>query len=246
VPANDRDRLKAWSDDFATFIGGPTDHDSIERADRSIRKLRAYFGQSVARCRREPGDNLITELIAAEERGEMLSADELLATCVILLVGGHETTTNLIGNGVLALLRHPEQLHRLRSDPALIGSAVEELLRYDSPAQMSTRLANDDLTLGGMDIRAGELVKLWLGAANRDPAQFPDPGRLDLGRSEIRHLAFGYGTHFCVGAALARLEGQVALATLIARFPGLSLTNEPLMYHGTQVFRALKRLPIGL
>jgi cytochrome P450 len=246
VPATDRDRLKAWSDDFAAFIGGPTGHDGIARADRAIRELTAYFGEAVAHWRREPGDNLISGLVAVEEWGDSLSADELLATCVILLVGGHETTTNLIGNGLLALLHHPDQLRQLRGDMALIGPAVEELLRYDSPAQMTTRLASEDLTLGGARIGAGQLVKLWLGAGNRDPARFPDPDRLDLGRADNRHLSFGHGIHFCVGAALARLEGQVALATLVERFPNLVLTGEPLAYHGTQVFRALKRLPVSL
>jgi cytochrome P450 len=246
VPGTDRDCLKAWSDDFAAFIGGPTGHDGVVRADRAIRELAAYFGEAVAWWRRAPGDNLISSLIAVEERGDALTADELLATCVILLVGGHETTTNLIANGLLALLRHPDQLRWLRNDPALIGPAVEELLRYDSPAQMTTRLAADDLTLGGARIGAGQLVKLWLGAGNRDPVRFPEPDRLDLGRADNRHLSFGHGIHFCVGASLARLEGQVALATLVTRFPNLKLTGEPLEYHGTQVFRALKRLPVTL
>jgi pimeloyl-[acyl-carrier protein] synthase len=200
----------------------------------------------VTRWRKEPGDNLISGLVAVEERGDTLTTDEFLATCVILLVGGHETTTNLIGNGLLALLRHPDLLERLRLEPALIGPAIEELLRYDSPAQMTTRLAKEDLTLGGERIGAGQLVKLWLGAGNRDPARFPEPDRLDFDRSGNRHLSFGHGIHFCVGAALARLEGQVALGTLVARFPGLGLTGEPLKYHGTQVFRALKRLPVVL
>jgi cytochrome P450 len=246
VPETDRDSLKVWSDDVAAFIGGPVDHNGVIRADRAIRELSVYFGQAVTRWRREPGDNLISRVIVAEEQGDTLTADELLATCVILLVGGHETTTNLIGNGLLALLRHPDQMQRLRNDPALIGQAVEELLRYDSPAQMTTRLATDDLALGGAEIGKGELIKLWIGAANRDPERFSQPDCLDLGRAENRHLSFGYGTHFCVGASLARLEGQVALATLVARFPNLTLTGEPLEYHGTQVFRALKRLPVTL
>ncbi len=246
VPESDCDHLKAWSDDFAAFIGGPIGHDGVARADCAVRELTSYFGQAVARWRREPGDNLISGIIAAEERGDSLTLDELLATCVILLVGGHETTTNLIGNGLLALLRNSHQLRLLRTDPALIGQAIEELLRYDSPAQMTTRLARDDLTLGGVQIAKGELVKLWLGAANRDPEHFPEPDRLELGRADNHHLSFGYGPHFCVGAALARLEGQVALATLVTRFPDLKLTDEPLEYHGTQVFRALKRLPATL
>jgi cytochrome P450 len=246
VPETDRDSLKVWSDDVAAFIGGPVDHNGVIRADRAIRELSVYFGQAVTRWRREPGDNLISRVIVAEEQGDTLTADELLATCVILLVGGHETTTNLIGNGLLALLRHPDQMQRLRNDPALIGQAVEELLRYDSPAQMTTRLATDDLALGGAEIGKGELIKLWIGAANRDPERFSQPDCLDLGRAENRHLSIGYGAHFYVGASLARLEGQVALATLIARFPNLTLTGEPLEYHGTQVFRALKRLPVTL
>lgn len=244
IPSADRVRLRAWSDDFAAFIGGPIAPDGVAHADRALRDLTDYFREAIARLREEPGDNLISGLIAAERRGGALTAEELLATCVILLVGGHETTTNLIGNGLLALLRHPDQLRRLRRDPSLIASAVEELLRYDSPAQMTTRVANDDLTLDGTRIGRGEMVKLWLGAANRDPAQFPEPDGLDLGRADNRHLSFGFGPHFCVGASLARLEGQVALATLLARFPDLALTGEPLAYHGTQVFRALKRLPV--
>jgi cytochrome P450 len=246
VPETDRDSLKAWSDDFAAFIGGPVDHDGVVCADRAIRELSIYFGQAVTRWRREPGDNLISRLIVAEEQGDNLTAAELLATCVILLVGGHETTTNLIGNGLLALLSHPDQLQRLRNDPALIQQAIEELLRYDSPAQMTTRLAMDDLALGGERIGKGDLIKLWLGAANRDPEQFPEPDRLDLERTENRHLSFGHGIHFCVGASLARLEGQVALATLVSGFPNLTLTGESLQYNGSQVFRALRRLPVTL
>jgi cytochrome P450 len=244
VPDTDREFLKAWSDDFATFIGGPTDCDGNRRADAAIRDLSDYFTRAITHWRREPGDNLISHLIAVEEQGQNLTSDEILATCVILLIGGHETTTNVIGNGLLALLRHPEQRQRLRNNPALIESAIEELLRFDSPVQMTTRLATECLVLDDARIRQGALVKLWLGAANRDPTQFPIPDHLNLDRADNRHLAFGYGMHFCVGAALARLEAQVAIGTLVRRFPNLALTGEPLAYHGTQVFRALKRLPV--
>lgn len=246
VPEADRSKLKAWSDDFAAFIGGPIAPDGVARADAAIREMSDYFRQLVAHLRRAPGENLISALIAAQELDDALTPPELLATRVILLVGGHETTTNLIGNGLLALLLHPDQMEHLRSDPTLIGPAIEELLRYDSPAQMTTRLASQDMTIGDVRIGEGELVKLWLGSANRDPSQFLNPDCLDLARIENRHLSFGYGIHFCVGAALARLEGAVALSTLVARYPNLALIDEPLAYHGTQVFRALKRLPVSL
>lgn len=246
VPEADRSKLKAWSDDFAAFIGGPIAPDGVARADAAIREMSDYFRQLVAHLRRAPGENLISALIAAQELDDALTPPELLATRVILLVGGHETTTNLIGNGLLALLLHPDQMEHLRSDPTLIGPAIEELLRYDSPAQMTTRLASQAMTIGDVRIGEGELVKLWLGSANRDPSQFLNPDCLDLARIENRHLSFGYGIHFCVGAALARLEGAVALSTLVARYPNLALIDEPLAYHGTQVFRALKRLPVSL
>ncbi|MFN8664043.1 MAG: cytochrome P450 [Thermomicrobiales bacterium] len=246
VPQSDRERLKAWSDDFAAFIGGPTDDAGNQRADAAIRELHEYFLAAIARLREAPDDNLICQFISVDEHGQSLTPNEILATCIILLIGGHETTTNLIGNGVLALLRHRDQMQRLRGTPHLIGPAVEELLRYDSPVQMTTRLATEALELDGTRIQQGALVKLWLGAANRDPAKFSQPDRLDLGRAKNHHLAFGFGPHFCIGAALARLEAQVALATLVNRFPDLALTADPLHYHGTQVFRALKELPVTM
>ncbi len=246
VPESDRGQLKAWSDDFAAFIGGPIAPEGVVRAEAAMREMSGYFQRLVDHYRREPGENLISALITAQEQVGVLTPSELLATCVILLIGGHETTTNLIGNGLLALLLHPDQLRQFRNNPAGAGPAIEELLRYDSPVQMTTRLATEDLTIGNMQISEGELVKLWLGSANRDPVQFPDPNSLDVSRAENRHLSFGYGIHFCVGAALARLEGAVALATLIGRYPNLALKDEPMAYHGTQVFRALTRLPVSL
>ncbi len=171
---------------------------------------------------------MLSGLIAAEEAGDKLSEDELLATCILLLVAGHETTVNLIGNGSLALLRHPDQLRRLREDPGLIVTAVEELLRFDGPVQRTARIPSEDVTIGGKTIGKGEMVMPFIGAADRDPAQFPDPDRLDIGRTENRHIAFGWGIHFCIGAPLARVEGQIAINTLLRRMPRLALaTAEP-------------------
>lgn len=244
VPASDRDRLKRLSDAFAAFIGGNAgDPDVPVAANAGIIELNAYFREAIARRRREPGPDLISGMIAAEEQGTVLTEDEMLATCIIILVAGHETTTNLIGNGLLALLRDDADRAAFlaRPNPRV---AIDELLRYDSPVQITSRLVSEPMRLGGYDVVPGTFVDIWLGAANRDPAQFPDPDALDLGRAENRHLAFGYGIHFCVGAPLARLEGEVALAALLGRFPGLRLADAPLEYHGSLVFRALKQLHV--
>jgi cytochrome P450 len=245
VRAEDRVQLKHWSDAFAAFIGGAGAEDVPEWANEGIVALREYFGEEVARRRVEPGEDLISALLAAEERGDVLSENELFATCILVLIAGHETTTNLIGNGLLALLRNPDQRQLLRDDPSLIRSAIEELLRYDSPVQLTSRLAVAPLEVGGRQIEAGRFVDVWLGSANRDPAQFPDPERLDLRRADNRHVAFGYGPHFCVGAPLARLEGQIAVSAVRDRFPTLTLVDEPLEYQHSTVFRALKRLPVA-
>ena len=183
-------------------------------------------------------------MVAAQEQGDVLSDGELFSTCVLLLIAGHETTTNLIGNGVLALLRHPHELARLRREPTLIGSAVEELLRYESPVQLTSRVAKEDLEMGGKHIQAGEEVSLLLGAANRDPVRFTDPDRLDLARSDNPHVAFGYGMHFCLGATLARIEGQVAIHSLPQRFADLRLMNDAPEWREGVMLRGLKQLPL--
>jgi cytochrome P450 len=175
----------------------------------------------------------------------VLSEAELLATLILLLVAGHETTVNLIGNGVLALLRHPRELARLRAEPALIESAVEEVLRYDGPVQRTARMAAEDVEIGGRTVQAGQIAVALLGAANRDPAHFPDPDRLDITRPDNRHLAFGWGIHFCLGAPLARLEGQIAIGTLAARLPGLRLATDEVEWRETSVLRGLKALPLA-
>lgn len=174
----------------------------------------------------------------------MLTEEELLTNCMLLLAVGHETTTNLIGNGLLVLLRHPQQLTAIREDPALAPSSINELLRYDKPVQLTARRAIEDVTLAGQLIRASEPVKVILAAANRDPSQFADPGRLDIRRRENRHLSFGHGIHFCLGAALTRLEGQIALTTILRRLLNLELATEELRWSESVTFRALEALPL--
>jgi len=190
-------------------------------------------------------DTVLSALIAAEEAGDKLSEQELMATCILLLVAGHETTVNLIGNGTLALLRHPDELRRLRENPALIASAVEELLRYDGPVQRTARIPSAAVTIGGLTIEAGEMVMPFIGAADRDPAHFPDPDRLDIARSDNRHIAFGLGIHFCLGAPLARLEGQIAINTLVQRLPKLALATDRPEYRQSLTLRGLKTLPVA-
>src|SRR5262249_51274903 len=168
-----------------------------------------YFRELIAQRRTSPRADLLSALIAAEEAGDKLNEEELLATCILILIAGHETTVNLIGNGVLALLRHPAELSRLRATPGLITSGVEELLRYDGPVQRTARVASADATIGGHTIPQGDMVMPFIGAADRDPAHFPEPDRLNLSRADNRHIAFGWGIHFCLGAPLARVEGQI-------------------------------------
>jgi cytochrome P450 len=246
VPPADRDQFKRSADAIVSFLGsGRAVAEHARHAQRSYLALAENLLQPlIEERRRAPRADLISALIAAEGGGDGLSAEELTAMCVSFLTAGHETTTNLIGNGLLALLRHPAELRRLRDDPGLISTAVEELLRYDSPVQRQWRLASEELEIRGQPIAAGELVIQMLGAANRDPAQFPEPDRLDLGRQENRHVAFGNGVHFCLGAPLARVEGQVAFATLLRRLPDLALAHEELEWHPNMAFRGLKALPV--
>lgn len=245
VPARDRDRFQEWS---ATLVRGldPILDDATQEAVLDARDaLLDYLRDVVAEHRAEPRDDLMSALIAAEERGDTLSESELLTMCNLLLVAGHETTVNLIGSGVLTLLRHPDQLERLRTHPGLARSAVEELLRFASPVQWTGRVPLRAVELGGRTLLPGQSVVGILGAANRDPAMFAEPDRLDLGRDPNPHVAFGRGIHFCLGAPLARLEAQVALPMLLGRFPGLRLAGEP-EPRPTLVLRGLSRLPVAL
>jgi cytochrome P450 len=222
----------------------PVGPDVIERGRRATGEMADFFRRLIEERRRGPGADLLSGLVEAEEAGDRLTEDELLATCILLYVAGHETTVNLIGNGLLALLRHPTELRRLREDPGLLSATIEELLRYDGPVQRVGRIAAVDAEVGGVRIGAGSLVVGLLGAANRDPAQFRDPDRLDLGRDQSRHLAFGSGIHYCLGAPLARLEGQVAIGTLVRRLPALALAVERPVWRPSSTLRGLEGLPV--
>jgi cytochrome P450 len=247
VPVADHPRLKAWSADFAEVLGN-FQHNP-ERAARTLaatEAMTAYFRDAVREQRARPREGLIHALLTAEIDGDRLTEDEVVANCIITMVGGQETTTNLIGNGVLSLLRHPDQLAWVRETPALIASAVEELLRYESPTQHTARVAPDDVELGGTPIRKRQGVIAVMGAANRDPERFADPDRLDLGRPDNRHLAFGWGADFCFGAPLARIEGQLAFAALLRRFPDLALVPDaPLVWRPNLALRGLETLHVS-
>jgi cytochrome P450 len=245
VPPADRDRFKKWSDDTTAAVGNLPSNlspDVVRKSIVAMGELQAYFRSIIAQRRAEPRDDLISALVKAQEEGDRLSEQELLANCVLLLNAGHETTTNLIGNGTLALLRHPDQLKRLRDEPSLLSSAIEELLRYDSPVQFTSRILKADMELGGKLMRAGQVVLLLLGAANRDPEQFPEPDRLDIGRPDNKHIAFGLGPHFCLGAPLARLEGRIVFEALLRRAPRMRLDGPTPRYRQNFNLRGLETI----
>jgi len=245
VPAEDRNSFREWSD---AAVSGNTTQEYLEKIliphmQAFTEYLRALFEE---KCK-YPRDDLISALVQAEEAGDKLSEDELLGMVFLLLVAGHETTVNLIGNGVLALLRHPDQLGKLKEDPSLIKPAVEELLRYDGPVETSTeRFAREDVPIGGTMIPRGEMVLVVLAAADRDPERFAAPDALDITRAHNRHLAFGKGIHHCLGAPLARMEGQIAIATLLDRMPNLRLKGTPdsLVWRSGLILRGLRGLPV--
>jgi cytochrome P450 len=244
VPPEDRPAFKRWSDDLAVLLDPFVPAPLFEQAQESALEMYDYFRVVFAERRRRPRQDLVSRLVLAEERGDLLSESELFAVCALLLGGGHETTTNLIGNGVLALLRDPVERRRLQNDPALMASAVDEFLRYESPTQFTGRTATADCEIGGKRIAAGDFVVLGLGAANRDPAEFADPDRLDIGRRENRHLAFGAGIHACLGGRLACLEAGIAIAALLRRFPDLQPELDEPQWHPAIVSRGLTTLPV--
>jgi cytochrome P450 len=246
VPAEDHRQLKSWSADFAEMLGNfQHNPDRAERVLRSLREMTAYFRSAIRDLERRPRDGLIYALMTSEVEGSRLSEEEVIANIIVTMVGGQETTTNLIGNGLLTLLRNPAQLAELRDDPSIIETGVEELLRYESPSQHTARLAPDDVMLGGKRIRKHDAVMAVMAAGNRDPNRFPDPDKLDLRRENNRHLAFGWAAHFCFGAPLARMEGQIAFRTLLTRLSDLAPVPGPLRWRENLGLRGLKSLPVS-
>ena len=227
IPAEDRDRFDVWSNDLALAVEPLLSVEEVERVERASDEIVAYFEGIIERRRERPEDDLLSALLAAEEEGERLSHDELLGTLMLLLVAGNETTRSLIGNGMLALLKHPDQLQRLREDPQLLETAIDEMLRYDSPVQLIVRVALEEMEFRGRRFDAGQRIMVLVGAANRDPTVFVNPGALDIGRKEKSHISFGRGIHYCLGSPLALLEARVAFANLLERFSSIELVSEP-------------------
>jgi len=246
VPEADRPRFTPWSTDATRTFDGVLDADTASRARGGWRSLLEYIDELIDDHRAAPRDDLLSAFIAAEEAGDRLTHDELRINAVGLLVAGHETTANLIGNGTSALLTHRDQLRRWHDDPSLTATAVEELLRFDSMVQLVVRGATEDVEVGGHRFRAGDHAILLLGAANRDPARFDDPDRLDLGRDDGPHLTFGHGIHYCLGAALARLQGGVALGSVVRRFPQAEAVGGELRHRPHFVLRGLRELRVAV
>jgi cytochrome P450 len=259
VPAEDQQDFRDWASGMLGHRGpasaGPGGAGGTGRAaprggvGRSVRRIRAYLAEPIERKRADLGDDLLSGLITASDHDQHLTGAEVASMAFILLFAGFETTVNLIGNGTLALLRNPEQLAAVRADPALLPGAVEEFLRFDGPVEMATwRFTTEPVRIGGVDVPAGEPVLVVLAAADRDPAVFPAPDQLDVRRADNPHLAFGLGIHYCIGAPLARIEGQVAIGTLLRRFPRLELAVPPeeLRWRGGLIMRGLQSLPVTL
>jgi pimeloyl-[acyl-carrier protein] synthase len=244
VPVEDHRQLKLWSQDFAEILGNfQHNPDRAARVLKSTEEMSSYFRCAMHTDKLRP-DGLVCSLRDAKVDGDRLTEEEVVANCIITMVGGQETTTNLIGNGVLSLLRHPDQLQKLRENLSLIPSAIEELLRFESPTQHTARVAPDDTEMGGKLIRKRQGFMAVLAAGNRDPERFPDPDRLDIARADNRHLAFGWGGHFCFGAPLARMEGQIVFEELLRQFPEWSLEPGPLVWRSNLALRGLTSLPI--
>ena len=245
MPREDHVQLKAWSTDFAQMLGNfQHNPGGVVRVLKSLDEMTRYFRSAIREDRRRLDDGLVRSLVEAEVDGARLTEDEVIANVIVTMVGGQETTTNLIGNGLLTLLRHPDQLIELRDTPEIADTAIEELLRYETPSQHTGRICRTDTVLGGQTIPAGAPVLAVMAAANRDPARFANPDRLDLTRADNRHLAFGWAAHFCFGAPLARMEARIAFQALLRRLPDLALTDHPPVWRDNLGLRGLTALPV--
>ena len=245
VPTSDWPQLTAWSTEFAQVLGNfQHNPDRAPRVVRALEEMVAYFQAAVREQHQNPRDGLISAFLTAEVDGDKLTEEEVVANTIVTMVGGQETTTNLIGNGILTLLRHRDQLELLKSDLSLIPSAIEELLRYESPSQHTARLAPHDIELGGKMIRQRQAAIAVMGAANRDPERFLDPDRLDICRKDNRHVAFAWASHFCFGAPLARIEGQIAFESILRRMPNIQLKPGPIVWRENLGLRGLIALPV--
>jgi cytochrome P450 len=247
VPTRDRYQLKAWSADFAEMLGNfQHNPDHVPKVLKTVQEMTAYFRDAIRKQKEHPREGLIQAFLTAEIDGDRFTEEEIVANLIVTMVGGQETTTNLIGNGMLTLLRNPQQLQKLREDLILIPSAVEEMLRYESPSQHTARMAPSDREMGGKLIAKRQAVIAVMAAANRDPERFPDPDRFDITRNDNRHLAFGYAAHFCFGAPLARIEGQLAFAAILRRFPLLRLETEKPVWRTNLGLRGVTSLSVAL
>ncbi|UXY27092.1 cytochrome P450 [Streptomyces sp. HUAS TT20] len=246
LPVEDRDLCRKWTDALGHVIDPATDETTRRAMNDAAEEFGAYVAGHLEERRANPRDDIISRLLLAEFDGEKLSDEEIVANVMMFFMGGHETTVNLIGNGMLALLRHPDQLRALREDPGLVENGIDELLRYDAPIQLVARITTDDIELEGTTIPAGSKVMILLGAANRDPARYPDPDRLDLRRPDVRPLSFGGGPHYCIGALLAKTEARLVLTELLRRHRDITLSREDVVWRPQVNIRGLRELRVDL
>ncbi|QBD78968.1 cytochrome P450 [Ktedonosporobacter rubrisoli] len=247
VPTNDQKQFATWTDAFGVLLdGSPHTEEEMMQALSLVADFLDYFRHLIAERRNAPQNDLIQALLVTEEQGEVLSEEEIIGNCLLLFAAGHGTTIYGISNGLFALLQHPDQLRAVQSDPSLMTAAVQELLRYESPVQVTSRQAREAFMLGNRQIAAGDRLIVHLGAVNHDPAQFQEPDQLDVRRFASRNLAFGHGIHFCLGSPLALLEIEIALTTLLTRFPKIQLTSQTPQWHPVLSFRHLVELPVNL
>ena len=245
VPSSDaQEQLHQWSQILSRILDSLISLEEYEALDKAILEFQQYFRQLISQRAKDPQDDLISYLIAARDESEKLSEEEVLSTCILLFMTGEETTVNTIGNGILALLHHPEQMEKLKQEPNIIQTAVEEMLRYDSPVQITVRIASDNLEINNHTIQKGEKMLICLGAANRDPVKFSNPDLFNILRHENHHLAFGDGIHYCLGATLARTQAEIAINSLVQKLPNLKLASDKLEWRKNIALRGLKALPV--